>query len=118
MGASPDSSGGGTARAPEYPPPPRPGLLSLFRAARESPRDNAPRLALADWLKRHGGGADAARGAFVRIQVELARLGPDAPAGTLCGGRNVTSAAATAGPGSAPCAKGACASASSAAWLA
>ena len=34
------------------------------------PDDNAPRLALADWLQAHG---EPERAEFIRVQVELAR---------------------------------------------
>jgi uncharacterized protein (TIGR02996 family) len=48
-------------------------VLALLDAARDAPEDDTPRLALADWLEENGGEADAARAAFVRLQVELAR---------------------------------------------
>ncbi|MBN9518947.1 TIGR02996 domain-containing protein [bacterium] len=43
---------------------------ALLAAACDRPDDDTPRLVLADWLDDHG---DAARAAFVRAQVELAR---------------------------------------------
>ncbi len=43
---------------------------ALLAAACARPDDDTPRLVLADWLDDHG---DAARAAFVRAQVELAR---------------------------------------------
>src|SRR5438105_1544260 len=43
----------------------------------EHPDDDVPRLVYADWLDEHGGPAEQARAEFIRLQVELARLGPD-----------------------------------------
>ncbi|MFO0842539.1 MAG: TIGR02996 domain-containing protein [Gemmataceae bacterium] len=43
------------------------------------PDDDTPRLVLADWLEEHGDGHAAARAEFIRVQVELARLGKDDP---------------------------------------
>src|SRR5262245_55116771 len=48
-------------------------LLSLLRAAKQEPNDDAPRLVLADWLEEHGGPEDLARAEFIRAQLELAR---------------------------------------------
>src|SRR5205085_827496 len=48
--------------------------LALLDAAKESPGEDAPRLALADWLGRHGGPSDVARAEFVRLQCQAARL--------------------------------------------
>src|SRR4051812_29492812 len=46
---------------------------SLLNAVIESPDDDAPRLAYADWLDGHG---ESARAHFIRVQIELAHL-PD-----------------------------------------
>src|SRR5262249_47301302 len=40
----------------------------------EHPDDDAPRLVYADWLDEHGDVAQA-RAEFIRVQIELARLG-------------------------------------------
>jgi uncharacterized protein (TIGR02996 family) len=47
---------------------------SLMAAVLQSPRDDAPRLRLADWLEARSD----PRGEFIRVQLELARLGQDA----------------------------------------
>ena len=47
---------------------------ALLRAVLAAPDDDAPRLIYADWLDEHG---DPARAEFIRVQVELARPGPD-----------------------------------------
>ncbi len=48
---------------------------ALLRAVIDSPDDDAPRLVYADWLDEHGETeADRARAAFIRLQVEYARL--------------------------------------------
>jgi uncharacterized protein (TIGR02996 family) len=52
---------------------------ALLRAILDAPDDDAPRLVYADWLDEHG---DAARAAFIRAQVELARLTPEDPTRT------------------------------------
>ena len=44
----------------------------LLRAILEEPGDDALRLIYADWLEDHG---DAARGEFIRVQCELAKIG-------------------------------------------
>jgi uncharacterized protein (TIGR02996 family) len=44
---------------------------ALLGAILAAPDDDAPRLVFADWLEEHG---DPARAAFIRAQVELARL--------------------------------------------
>ena len=50
---------------------------SAFLAAiREAPQDDALRLIFADWLDGNG---DEARGEFIRVQCELARIGHDHP---------------------------------------
>src|SRR5262245_71652 len=46
---------------------------AFLEAIREAPEDDTPRLVYADWLDDHG---DEARAEFVRLQCELARLGP------------------------------------------
>src|SRR5437868_6989075 len=46
----------------------------LMAAVLRAPRDDAPRLRLADWLAASGD----PRGEFIRVQVELARLDPAA----------------------------------------
>jgi uncharacterized protein (TIGR02996 family) len=51
-----------------------PALLQAICAA---PEDDTPRLVYADWLDEHG---QAERGQFIRVQCELDRLPPDAPA--------------------------------------
>jgi uncharacterized protein (TIGR02996 family) len=43
----------------------------LLAAIRESPGDDLPRLAYADWLEEHG---QTERAEFIRVQLELARL--------------------------------------------
>jgi uncharacterized protein (TIGR02996 family) len=45
---------------------------ALLRAIIDDPEDDVPRLVLADWLEEHG---DAARGEFIRVQIERERLG-------------------------------------------
>jgi uncharacterized protein (TIGR02996 family) len=47
---------------------------ALLRALVDSPDEDAPRLVYADWLDEHGEEADRARAAFIRLQVEAARL--------------------------------------------
>jgi uncharacterized protein (TIGR02996 family) len=49
---------------------------ALLRAIRDTPDDDLPRLALADWLDENG---NPDRAEFLRAQVELARLPPDDP---------------------------------------
>src|SRR5262249_10077027 len=48
---------------------PRPELLSLLAACKDSPKEDAPRLVLADWLAEHGDEHDAARAEFIRLQL-------------------------------------------------
>jgi uncharacterized protein (TIGR02996 family) len=43
----------------------------------EQPDDDVPRLVYADWLEERG---DADRAEFIRLQIDLARPAPDAPA--------------------------------------
>jgi uncharacterized protein (TIGR02996 family) len=52
-----------------------PDLLVLLRAVKEKPGDDAPRLALADWLEERGD----VRGDFIRVQCELNKLGRGDP---------------------------------------
>jgi uncharacterized protein (TIGR02996 family) len=49
---------------------PRPELLGLLSACRESPLDDAPRLVLADWLDEHG---EPDRARLVRLQIDRSR---------------------------------------------
>jgi uncharacterized protein (TIGR02996 family) len=46
---------------------------ALIEAIRRHPDEDTPRLVLADWYEENG---DAARGEFIRVQCELARLDP------------------------------------------
>jgi uncharacterized protein (TIGR02996 family) len=55
-------------------------LTALLIEARLAPGDDAPRLVLADWLEENGDDHERALSAFVRIQCELPRLSPRAPA--------------------------------------
>jgi uncharacterized protein (TIGR02996 family) len=52
------------------PAQPRPEVLALLRACKESPEDDAPRLVLADWLQEHGDESDCARGQFLRLECQ------------------------------------------------
>src|SRR5438552_3132611 len=45
---------------------------ALMRAVIDQPGDDTPRLALADWFEENG---DQARAEFIRVQLEIARLG-------------------------------------------
>jgi uncharacterized protein (TIGR02996 family) len=48
---------------------------ALLRAVIDRPQEDAPRLVYADWLEEYGRTeADRARAAFIRLQVEAARL--------------------------------------------
>jgi uncharacterized protein (TIGR02996 family) len=49
---------------------------ALLRAILDAPEDDAPRLVYADWLDEQG---ESARAAFIRVQVQLARLSADDP---------------------------------------
>jgi uncharacterized protein (TIGR02996 family) len=49
---------------------------ALLRAIIDNPEDDAPRLVYADFLDEHG---DPPRAAFIRAQVQLARLPPSHP---------------------------------------
>jgi uncharacterized protein (TIGR02996 family) len=46
---------------------------ALIAAIAADPKEDTPRLALADWLEEHG---ESARAAFVRLQYQAARLRP------------------------------------------
>jgi uncharacterized protein (TIGR02996 family) len=46
---------------------------ALIEAIRDNPDEDTPRLVLADWYEENG---DTARGEFIRVQCELARLDP------------------------------------------
>jgi uncharacterized protein (TIGR02996 family) len=48
-----------------------PEYLTLLKAVCAAPDDDTPRLVVADWLQEHDNGD---RAAFIRVQVELARL--------------------------------------------
>src|SRR5262245_19590058 len=52
---------------------------ALLRAILATPDDDAPRLVYADWLDEQG---ESDRAAFIRAQVELARLPADEPSRT------------------------------------
>src|SRR5437016_1638002 len=54
---------------------------ALLRAIRETPEDDLPRLAYADWLEESGDGdgKSGPRAEFIRVQVELARTALDSP---------------------------------------
>src|SRR4051795_602322 len=43
----------------------------LLQAILDDPEDDAPRLVYSDWLEDHG---EPNRAAFIRLQIELARL--------------------------------------------
>ena len=47
---------------------------ALIRTVLAAPADDAPRLVYADWLDEHCRAEDAE---FIRVQIELARLGFD-----------------------------------------
>jgi uncharacterized protein (TIGR02996 family) len=56
-------------------------LSALLATAKDHPAEDEPRLALADWLERHGGDdSERARGAIMRVQCRLSRLEPGDPA--------------------------------------
>lgn len=50
-----------------------PTYAALLAAVVARPEDDAPRLIMADWLEENG---DEARAEFIRVQCELAKLGP------------------------------------------
>jgi uncharacterized protein (TIGR02996 family) len=62
--------------SPRTKPGPPAELLALLRACKEEPDEDGPRLVLADWLEDHG---QPERAEFVRVQLELRRLGPGDP---------------------------------------
>ena len=49
---------------------------ALLAAILDAPDDDAPRLVFADWLDEHG---EPDRAAFIRVQIERARLPEDDP---------------------------------------
>ena len=49
---------------------------AILAAILAKPEDDAPRLVYADWLEEFGGEAGAARGEFIRVQIELAKPHP------------------------------------------
>lgn len=56
-----------------------PQVRSFFRAIKENPDDDTPRLIFADWLQECGDAAASARGEFLRLNVLRHRLSPDDP---------------------------------------
>src|SRR5579871_6871188 len=56
-----------------------PDVRSFFRAIKENPDDDTPRLIFADWLQERGDAASAARGEYLRLSVMRHRLPPDDP---------------------------------------
>jgi uncharacterized protein (TIGR02996 family) len=54
--------------------PPRLEVLAFLEAITDAPEDDAPRLVFADWLQEHGDEHDAARGEYLRLECEVARL--------------------------------------------
>jgi uncharacterized protein (TIGR02996 family) len=56
-----------------------PEVRSFFRAIKENPDDDTPRLIFADWLQERGDAAMSARGEFLRLNVLRHRLSPDDP---------------------------------------
>src|SRR5262245_42365097 len=50
---------------------------SLLAAICDNPEEDTPRLAFADWLDENGRRDDRMRAAFIRAQIELARLPED-----------------------------------------
>jgi uncharacterized protein (TIGR02996 family) len=57
----------------------RPEVLAFLSDIKAHPEDDTPRLVLADWLEEHGNEEDLARGEFLRLQCQRARLPPDDP---------------------------------------
>lgn len=51
----------------------------LLADIRDKPEDDTPRLVYADWLEEHGGEDAHARAAFIRAQIELARMAEEDP---------------------------------------
>jgi uncharacterized protein (TIGR02996 family) len=60
-------------RESAIPTQPRPEVLALLRACKDSPEDDAPRLVLADWLEEHGDESDCARGQYLRLECRAQR---------------------------------------------
>jgi uncharacterized protein (TIGR02996 family) len=56
-----------------------PEMRSFFRAIKENPDDDTPRLIFADWLQERGDAATSARGEFLRLNVLRHRLSYDDP---------------------------------------
>jgi len=56
-----------------------PEVRSFFRAIKENPDDDTPRLIFADWLQERGDAANAERGEYLRLCVLRHRLSPDDP---------------------------------------
>lgn len=56
-----------------------PEIRNFFRAIKETPDDDTPRLIFADWLQERGDAASAARGEFLRLNVLRHRLTPNDP---------------------------------------
>jgi uncharacterized protein (TIGR02996 family) len=59
--------------------PVSPEVRSFFRAIKEQPDNDTPRLIFADWLQERGDAASAARGEYLRLSVLRHRLAPDDP---------------------------------------
>src|SRR4051794_5039051 len=53
---------------------------ALLQAILDSPDDDLPRLAYADWLEENGDELDRARGELIRLELRLHRLEADDPA--------------------------------------
>jgi uncharacterized protein (TIGR02996 family) len=53
---------------------------AFIQAIREAPDDDAPRLIYADWLREQDDPVQEARGEFIQLQCELARMAVDHPA--------------------------------------
>lgn len=56
-----------------------PDEQTLLTAIIARPEDDAPRLAYADWLDRQGGAANKDRAEYIRLEIDLARIGSAAP---------------------------------------
>lgn len=54
-------------------------IRSFFRAIKENPDDDTPRLIFADWLQERGDAHTVARGEFLRLRVLRHRVSPDDP---------------------------------------
>jgi uncharacterized protein (TIGR02996 family) len=57
----------------------QPEMLSLLKAVKDAPDEDAPRLVLADWLEEHGDEAQRGRAELIRLQCESWRQLPHAP---------------------------------------